>query len=142
MTLIKHNEICQLTGEDDFISLEDWLENKATLIKRTSPLSLLVNGDAAPEDFVEDLENFSLIAIDIPVFTDGRAYSLATLLRTAHQFPREIRAVGDVQADQALYLTRVGFDALELASEAAAKLALEKLSEFNAFYQPSSAIPA
>jgi len=59
------------------------------------------------------------------------------MLRASYQYTDEIRAVGDVLPDQALYLARVGFDALELPTPTSAELALEKLTEFSVFYQPN-----
>jgi uncharacterized protein (DUF934 family) len=149
MTLIKEKQLChdewqrQVEGEPlqashNIISLDYWLEKKAILIDSPLHLGLMVKGDELPENFVGDLERFSLIVIDIPAFADGRAYSLATLLRTSHHYLGEIRAVGDVLPDQALYLTRVGFNALEFPSQTSAELALKKLTEFSVFYQKTA----
>jgi len=52
-----------------------------------------------------------VIAIQFPVFTDGRDYSLARLLRGRHGYGGELRAVGDVLRDQIYVLLRCGFDA-------------------------------
>ena len=41
------------------------------------------------------LATIPLIAIRFPVFTDGRGYSLARLLRGRHGYAGELRAVGD-----------------------------------------------
>lgn len=148
MTLIKHNKICQnqwryhedgeaLHADYNIISLDYWQKNKAGLTSNKSSLGLLVSGDELLENFIDDIEHFSLIAVQIPSFTDGRGYSLAKMLRATYHYTGEIRAVGDVLPDQALYLTRVGFDALELATATSADLALEKLTEFSVFYQPN-----
>jgi len=148
MTLIKHNKISPnqwhyhtegkaLHADHNIVSLDYWQNNKAALTSNQSSLGLLVSGDELPENFVDDIELFSIIAIQIPSFTDGRGYSLAKMLRASYQYTDEIRAVGDVLPDQALYLARVGFDALELPTPTSAELALEKLTEFSVFYQPN-----
>ena len=146
MTLLKDKQLCHddwhhhVDGEPfqtshSIIDLDIWFENKTQLTGGHAPLGLRIKGDTLPESFVSDLEHFSLIVINIPTFADGRAYSLATLLRKSHHYRGEIRATGDVLPDQALYLTRVGFNALELPNRASAELALKKLTEFSGFYQ-------
>lgn len=147
MTLIRHKEIVQdnwhylqdgqsLKPSHNIVSLDYWLENKTRLISDEAPLGLLVQGDEDVTNFANDLQYFSLIAIEFPTFTDGRGYSLAKTLREHYRYQKEIRASGDILPDQALYLTRVGFDALELANEKHAPLVLNKLDEFSVFYQP------
>ena len=146
MTLIKNKKIAQdswhylVDGQapqtsHNIVSLSYWVENKVDLISAEAPLGLLVQGDEELTNFANDLPHFSLIAIEFPTFADGRGYSLAKTLREQFKFPNEIRAVGDILPDQALYLTRVGFDALELADDELAPLALSKLDEFSVFYQ-------
>ncbi|MGB1702693.1 MAG: DUF934 domain-containing protein [Cycloclasticus sp.] len=147
MTLIRHKEIVQddwhylqdgqsLKPSHNIVSLDYWLENKTRLINEKKPLGLTIPGHEEVDNFVDDLQYFSLIAIEFPTFTDGRGYSLAKTLREHYRYQKEIRASGDILPDQALYLTRVGFDALELANEKHASLVLNKLDEFSVFYQP------
>ncbi|PCH85282.1 MAG: oxidoreductase [Piscirickettsiaceae bacterium] len=146
MTLIKNNQVETdswhyqqddeaPTANKSIVTLAYWLENKDTLITKSLILGISVNGDTHIDTVADELEHLSLVAITIPAFADGRAYSLAKLLRQQQQFKGEIRAVGDVLPDQALYLTRVGFDALELADEGLAQLTLRKLSDFSGHYQ-------
>lgn len=148
MTLIRNKQLAQdnwhylqdgqsLKTSHNIVNLDFWLENKTSLISDEAPLGLLVKGDEDVTRFANDLQHFSLIAIEFPTFTDGRGYSLAKTLREQFKFPNEIRAVGDILPDQALYLTRVGFDSLELADKELAPTALSKLNEFSVFYQPT-----
>ncbi|ORU92237.1 MAG: oxidoreductase [Cycloclasticus sp. symbiont of Bathymodiolus heckerae] len=150
MTLIKNNSVSGdawhhhiaeqgLPTNHDIVSLAYWLENKTTLIKSGLILGLLVDGNEDFETIEGELTHFSLIAINFPTFADGRGYSLAKSLREKSNYAHEIRAVGDILPDQALYLTRVGFDALELPTKEHAGLALDKLSEYSVFYQPEIA---
>jgi uncharacterized protein (DUF934 family) len=149
MTLIKNQalqEDCRHYLDDDtpatnnsIVTLEYWLQHRDTLISSDFCLGLLIQGHEDPAEFANDLQYFSMVAINIPVFTDGRGYSLAKKLRESHGYTKEIRAVGDILPDQALYLTRVGFNALELNDKASAQVALEKLSDFSVFYQPEVA---
>jgi len=119
------------------INLEYWQQNKSSLAQKNK-LGLRVLGDTEPSEFIDELAQFDLIAIEIPVFTDGRSYSLAKTLREKYNYTGEIRAIGDVLPDQALYLTRVGFNELELASDELREIALEKLASFSVFYQTAA----
>jgi uncharacterized protein (DUF934 family) len=69
----------------------------------------------APDDPVDGLlpwlAELPVIAIYFPVFTDGRGYSQARLLRDRHGYIAELRAVGDVLRDQVYFLHRCGFNA-------------------------------
>ena len=44
----------------------------------------------------DDLERLAVVALEFPVFTDGRAFSSARLLRERHGYDGEVRAVGNV----------------------------------------------
>ena len=56
----------------------------------------------------------TLVALEFPKAADGRAYSIASILRSQFGFRGELRAVGDVQIDQLYFLRRVGFDSAQL----------------------------
>jgi len=133
------NEESPELSQASIVNLEYWQQNKATLIQQKA-LGLRILGDTDPSEFIDELANFDVIAIEIPVFTDGRGYSLAKTLREKYNYTGELRAIGDVLPDQALYLTRVGFNSLELASEELRELALEKLAAFSVFYQTATKV--
>jgi uncharacterized protein (DUF934 family) len=54
-----------------------------------------------------------LIALHLPKFTDGRAYSQARSLRERLGYRGELRATGGVFRDQLPFLLRCGFDSFE-----------------------------
>lgn len=56
------------------------------------------------------LERLSLVEVNFPVWTDGRGYSSARVLREAG-YAGELRAVGDLAPDMLGHLQRCGFDA-------------------------------
>lgn len=56
-----------------------------------------------------DLSRLSLVEVNFPAFGDGRGYSAARILREAG-YAGELRAVGDVLADQIPLMRRCGFD--------------------------------
>jgi len=87
-----------------------------------------------------DLSVFPVVGIFIERFADGRAYSLASLLRTRHGFKGELRAFGDVLRDQLFFLKRVGFDAFEIRADRSAEDALPSLNDFSEPYQAATVI--
>ncbi len=68
-------------------------------------------GDDA-RDLLPQIGQIQLVEVNFPVFGDGRGYSAARILREAG-YEGEIRAVGDVLADQLNNMRRCGFDAFE-----------------------------
>ncbi len=73
--------------------------------------------DTAPDELVDHLHR-ALIAIEFPVFSDGRGFSLARLLRDMG-YEGRLRAVGRLIADQYAMARRVGFDEVEVAPDIA-----------------------
>lgn len=63
------------------------------------------------------LERLQLVALDFPKFVDGRAFSIAVVLRTQYGYRGELRAVGEVTIDQLFSLRRVGFDSVEARAD-------------------------
>ena len=96
------------------VSLRNWRDNREALLKRNTPLGLRLTSEQVPGDVRADLNCFDVIALDFPVFTDGRSYSNARRLRQRYNFQGEVRAIGNILRDQYLALTRCGFDALEV----------------------------
>jgi uncharacterized protein (DUF934 family) len=78
-----------------------------------------------------------LIGVDFPVFTDGRGYSTAVLLRTRLGWRGELRALGDVLQDQLYALRRVGFDSFALRAGRDPAAALRGFAVFSDSYQGS-----
>ena len=80
------------------------------------------------EALAADLPRLSLIALEFPKWTDGRAYSQAHVLRARLGYRGQLRATGDVLVDMLPLLQRTGFDAVQLRhdqKEASARRALE-----------------
>lgn len=122
------------------VTLEQWQNNREQLMARANALGIFLNSDEHPDQIVDDLNFFQVIALNFPVFGDGRAYSYARLLRERHGYDGELRAVGNVLRDQLLYMHRCGFDAFEVPGEDAQALKtwLDAQSEMSVFYQPTA----
>ncbi|MBA3504435.1 MAG: DUF934 domain-containing protein [Betaproteobacteria bacterium] len=110
-------------GEPVIVPLALWLQARAALIAR-SEAGVWLGPDDDPARIAPDARFLPVIAIDFPVFTDGRGYSIARLLRERYAYQGELRAIGDVQRDQLHYLAHCGFDAFALpANDVQAALA-------------------
>ena len=79
--------------------------------------------------------SLSVVGVNFPKFTDGRGYSIATLLRSRYGFKGELRAIGDVLRDQLFYMRRVGFNAFAVRSDKDIQDAAQALTDFSETYQ-------
>jgi phosphoadenosine phosphosulfate reductase len=95
------------------VSVKRWRDERATLATRNAPLGLLIAPGSKWDDIVADLARFPVIAVTIPKYADGRAFSIARLLRERDHYAGEIRAIGNYIIDQVPLMRRVGIDAFE-----------------------------
>ncbi len=117
------------------VSLNRWQAERKTLLQHTGPLGLLLKSQETAEHVASDLEQFALIALEFPKFTDGRPYSTARLLRERHNYAGELRAVGVILRDQLQFLKRCGFDSFVLAKETDVEEVATALKEITVVYQ-------
>jgi len=118
-----------------------WLAERGALGGRNGPLGLLVAAGETVDDIVGDLSRFALIALDFPKFSDGRAFSTARLLREKHGYAGELRAVGNVLADQIPFMRRVGFDTFEVTNAPTRRALIEgRIAEVTLHYQPTGTV--
>ncbi|KKW67809.1 hypothetical protein AAV94_09335 [Lampropedia cohaerens] len=87
------------------------------------------------------LEGVTRIDLVFPVFTDGRAFSQAYLLRRRRSFAGDIRATGDVLIDQLLQMKRSGFSTAVLKEGVDPGDAQRQLDRFPGFYQADAVHP-
>ena len=99
---------------DVILSLKRYMAEGEALAANRAVGVRLEPADAV-EDLAYDLPRVAVIALAIPKYRDGRAYSAAQLLRQRYGYTGEIRAVGEVLREQALHMVRCGFDAFEPA---------------------------
>lgn len=103
-----------LPGDGDVIlSLGRLQANRDRIATRSGETGVILPNSARAEEIEALLPHLSLIALEFPAFTDGRAYSQARQLRTKLGYTGELRAIGIVLADQAAFMRRVGIDAFE-----------------------------
>lgn len=121
------------------VPLKVWLAHAE--LKDRSDLGVWFASDERWEELQPVLQQnpqqFALIAVDFPKFTDGRGYSIAYNLRTRLGYNGELRAIGDVLRDQLFYMQRVGFNAFAVRADKNIDDALKGLTDFSEKYQTS-----
>ena len=125
-------------GEPAIISLDRWKKDRETLMTRNAPIGLRLKPSEAPGQVAADLDRFGVIALEFPVFKDGRAFSYAKLLRDRHQYKGEVRAFGNIIRDQYLFLDRLGVDAIEVQDTRQLDEWKTAMGEYSVFYQPAA----
>lgn len=126
---------------DVIVPLGLWQRARQALLDPRSRLGVWVDATTEPELFAADLPRFALLAIHIPSFSDGRAYSLGRLVRERLRYTGELRAIGDVRQDQLFYLARCGFNAFELVTGSSLQAGVAALSTFSHPYQGAADNP-
>lgn len=112
-----------------------WLAHRTALLQRDPAPGLVVDGDTDLDAVRDDLARIPLIAVHFPVFTDGRGYSQARLLRERYRYRGELRATGDVQRDQLFYMMRCGIDSFAMDKGDDAEDVLRSFEELSVRYQ-------
>lgn len=140
--LPKETSFDELSNCDDLIvPLALWREHGHALAARDGGLGVWLDSDEEAEEIGADVDNFQVIALNFPAFTDGRSYSNARLLRDRYGYKGELRAIGDVLRDQLFYLHRCGFDAFAIRADKDPYEALEGLKDFSVTYQAATDEP-
>ncbi len=123
---------------DITVSLTRWKQERDQLLKHFGKVGVRLAPADVTDDLAVDLDKIALVEVDFPVYTDGRAFSHARILRNRHRYQGEIRAVGQFMVDQVFYLWRVGVNAFQLPNPQQLPLALETLKDFSVNYQIST----
>jgi len=120
------------------VDLARWRADCDALIDRAGPVGERLASAELAEEIAEDIGHLDLVALEFPMFKDGRAYSTARLLRERYGFTGELRAVGNVLRDQFLFMHRCGFDAYEVADEEEAAAWSKVMAAYSVWYQPTA----
>jgi uncharacterized protein (DUF934 family) len=119
------------------VSLARFEAEKESLFARNGEFGVWLASSESPKSLAEDLDKIALVALDFPVFSDGRAFTSARLLRERYAYKGEVRAVGDVLCEQLAFMLRSGFDTFEMASERAIEEFKAVVKEVRVVYQPT-----
>ena len=120
------------------VSLARWARDRQALLACRRDLGLRLTASDALEPIARDLGCFKVIALEFGVFTDGRGYSQARLLRQRYGYSGEIRAAGDFLPDQVAFLERCGVNAFEIPSGQDIEQTLKAFAEISITYQPAA----
>lgn len=148
--LIKNGEIIDNTYEwlqdgeqevtsNSIVPAQKWLSEKDSMGSVAG--IWLEAGDGV--EFLQDIDlnQFAVIGVDFPAFTDGRGFSYARLLRERLHYQGEIRALGHFIPDQLGYLLRVGFNGFQFNEDVNLESALALHKPFSITYQGDVADP-
>lgn len=103
-------------------------------------LGVQINGDDDISDLAKWLPQLTLIAIEFPVFRDGRGFSLARQIRRLG-YQGELRAVGHFGRDQLGYLQRCGFNAFDFNGDIPTEELVQAFDEISFHYQGAADDP-
>ena len=117
------------------VPLNYWLEQREALLQRGN-VAVWLSSDQPPAPLADDLSSLDVIAIDFPLFTDGRGFSYGRTLREHFKYKGEVRAIGQFIRDQLYYLSRCGFDAFAIETADPEK-AIDSLTDFSDAYSAS-----
>jgi uncharacterized protein (DUF934 family) len=98
-------------------------------------IGVWINSHESVADIKDMCNTLPIIAINFPIFSDGRGYSYAHVLRAQYGYKGELRAIGDVLMDQLFYMKRCGFDSFAMREDQKLDIAIKHLSDFNVTYQ-------
>tara|TARA_R110002110_G_scaffold213154_3_gene426282 strand:- start:11004 stop:11471 length:468 start_codon:yes stop_codon:yes gene_type:complete len=115
--------------ESHLPTLSQWL----SLADKAGSAVQIEPGDGVSE-LLPALDAVRLVAVNFPLFTDGRGFSYARELRE-RGYAGELRAVGAFLPDQLHYLRRCGFDAFQFSDESRLEEGLRQLDIFSEHYQ-------
>lgn len=120
------------------VSLARLKAEHASLLAGNHSVGVKLANSDDPAEIAAWLDRISLVVLDFPKYTDGRALSQSQLLRRRHGYKGEIRATGQVLRDQLRLMIRSGFDAMVIDEADAEAVYDFSAHEFSEFYQSAS----
>jgi uncharacterized protein (DUF934 family) len=97
------------------VPLSVWQARRAELIHREYehgwPLGIWLATEEDAEAIENDIDDFTVIAVEFDKLADSKGYSAARLLRGRYGYKSELRAIGNVPRDKLSKLDKAGFDA-------------------------------
>jgi uncharacterized protein (DUF934 family) len=100
---------------DVIVSMQRFHAEGQRLLAEGRKVGVRVESHEAVEDIAGDLPRIAVVALVIPKFRHGQAYSSARILRERYGYAGEVRMVGDVLREQLRFMIRCGADAFEPA---------------------------
>ena len=129
-------------GKSFIVPLKFWKLYQGDLADYDGDVAIWLDSDENVKDIGPELERFSLVALNFPIFSDGRPYTNARELRECLKYGGEIRAIGDVLRDQLYYMSQCGFNAFDLRSDQNSENCLTAFADFSTSYQATISEPS
>ena len=120
------------------VSLKRWRAEREALAASGLPVGVRIPNTEDVTTLAHEITGQALIAVEIPKFSDGRAYSQARVLRERYGYKGEIRAVGDVAHDQLFHMSRCGINAFELRAGEDPQDCLRAFGDYDLAYQQAA----
>ncbi|MGC2049631.1 MAG: DUF934 domain-containing protein, partial [Gallionella sp.] len=96
------------------VPLSVWQARRAELIHREYehgwPLGVWLAADESAEAIQDDIDDFTVIAVEFDKLAYRNGVLNARLLREHYGYKNELRAIGDVPRNKLSYLSREGYD--------------------------------
>jgi len=122
------------------LTLRQWAARRDSW-PSSMPVGVIIDNAVDVEMLIDALPRLSLVALQFPKWTDGRAYSQARLLRARLRYAGELRATGEVLVDMLPLLQRSGFDAVLMRADQSVDAARRALHFFAGHYQGDALQP-
>lgn len=126
---------------DVIFPFKQWLEHQVEPDIYGSKVAVWLSNTEDVSTLVPWLGHISMIALEFPKFTDGRAYSQASELRRYLNWQGELRAVGDVLRDQLSHMRHCGFDSFALREDKNTLDAIKSLQGISITYSRTVSQP-
>ncbi len=123
-----------LLGKNLIVPLKFWKSYQTEIGNFAGNVAIWLNSNESVADIASQLHSLPLIALNYPLFSDGRSYSNARALRQQYEYKGEVRAIGDVLRDQLFYMSRCGFNSFDLRPDQDETLCLQAFRDFKTSY--------
>jgi uncharacterized protein (DUF934 family) len=125
------NAATRLPGQNLILTIPLWRTSGENLVPQGHKVGVWLWPDDDPESLISIGQKLPIIAVHFPVFTDGRGYTHAKILRERLGYIGELRATGDVLRDQIYFLSRCGFSSFALRADQNPEECLSALNDFS-----------
>lgn len=106
-------------------------------LDQSNATAVRLESDEDARLLIPHLERLTLVEVAFPKFRDGRGYSAGRILREAG-YTGELRAQGDVLADQIPLMRRCGFDSFAPESPVNEEVVAASLARYEHVYQAAA----
>ena len=135
-------EALQAVPENNFIvPLNFWKLYNSEIEAYRGSITIWLDSHEFVDAIDTDLNDLPMIALNFPIFSDGRPYTTARELRAVLNYRGEIRAIGDVLRDQLFYMAQCGFDSYLIRHDQDPVACIQAFDDFQTSYQGNVLTP-